>query len=307
MNALLYIIVAAFWGGSFIAIKPLVEVIPPMYAAALRIAIAVVFLTLMLPLMKTPLLIRTPIKKRIWLTGQFAFTVPFALLFWGEQRIAPGLAGILNGTVPLFVFALGAIFTPKAEAINTRRVVGLLFGILGLIVIFYPQIAASEGNSLLGTVAVTLMAVSYAVSTLMNRSIFTGNTEVHPFTNLFQQLLASLCVLGPLALLFNTWPTIDPKDYTMLATSTLYLGVGSTSIAFVLFYRLIKAWGAVRASTVTYVIPVAALFFDFIINHKAPSLSEAAGVLIVTAGVVILNWPANRIGTPKVIKQQNTK
>ncbi|MBY0451551.1 MAG: DMT family transporter, partial [Bdellovibrionaceae bacterium] len=97
MNVALYIIVAAFWGGSFIAIKPLVEVMPPMYAAALRIAIAVLFLVIALPVLKAPLFIRSPIKKRIWLTGQFAFTLPFALLFWGEQRIAPGLAGILNG------------------------------------------------------------------------------------------------------------------------------------------------------------------------------------------------------------------
>ncbi len=294
MNIALYILVAGFWGGSFIAIKPLVEVMPPMYAAALRIAIAVLFLALALPVLKAPLFIRTSVKKRIWLTGQFAFTLPFALLFWGEQRIAPGLAGILNGTVPLFVFALGAIFTPKAEPINARRVLGLLFGITGLIVIFYPQIMESQSNSLLGTVAVTLMSASYAVSALMNRSIFIGSPEIHPFTNLFQQLLASLCVLGPIAILFNSWPTIEPKDYPMVMTSTLYLGVGSTSIAFVMFYRLIKAWGAVRASTVTYIIPIAALLFDFLINRTQPVFSELSGVLIVTAGVIILNWPSRR-------------
>lgn len=294
MNAIIYIIVACFWGGSFIAIKPLVEVMPPMYAAALRIGIAVLFLALALPVLKTPLLVRSKIKKRIWLTGQFAFTLPFALLFWGEQRIAPGLAGILNGTVPLFVFALGAIFTPKVEAINTRRVLGLLFGLVGLIVIFYPQIIESRDNSLIGTIAVTLMAVSYAISALLNRSIFTGNPEVHPFTNLFQQLLASLVVLGPVAILFNTWPTLEPQHSTMMLASTLYLGVGSTSIAFMLYYRLIRSWGAIRASTVTYIIPIAALGFDFVINHTQPALSELLGVLIVTVGVLALNWPQRR-------------
>jgi drug/metabolite transporter (DMT)-like permease len=72
----------------------------------------------------------------------------------------------------------------------------------------------------------------------------------------------------------------------------LYLGIVSTSIAFMLFYRLIRAWGSVRAATVTYVIPVAALALDFGLNGNVPQVNEVLGVVFVTAGVVILNLPA---------------
>jgi drug/metabolite transporter (DMT)-like permease len=291
-NYFLYFVTACFWGGSFIAIKPLVEVVPPVYAAALRVLIAVVFLVGLLPFLKVPYFHFGRARYRIALTGQFAFTIPFALLFWGEQRISPGLAGILNGTVPLFVFLIGAVVTPGAEVVNKRRVAGLLFGLVGLVVIFYPQLVDVSANSLEGTIAVTFMAVAYAISTLLNRGLFTGHPEVHPFTNLFQQLGSSLVVILPLAYVVSgPLPELAPTHYSMVLASSLYLGVGSTSIAFVLFYKLIQSWGAVRASTVTYLIPLAALFFDFLMNQVKPSGSETLGVLIVTIGVVTLNWP----------------
>lgn len=292
MNAFYYVLVACFWGGSFIAIKPLVEVIPPLLAAWLRIAVAVLFLTAFLPLIKVRLGVRGTIKFRLWFIGQFAFTIPFALLFWGERLISPGLAGILNGTVPLYVFFLGLVFYPGIESITRRKILGLILGMIGLIIIFYPQIVASQTHSLLGTIAVSLMSVSYAISGLMNRNVFKNHPEIHPFTNLYQQILAAMIVLLPVSISFEGLPDFNENLFRVnTILSILYLAIGSTSIAFVLFYKLIWAWGVVRASTVTYLIPVAALSFDFIINQTSPAMNESFGVLAVTAGVVILNWP----------------
>lgn len=286
-----YIIVAAFWGGSFIAIKPLVAEVSPFFAAGLRVVIAFLFLSMLLPVMKIPLSITGGIKKRVWLIGQFAFTLPFALLFWGEQLISPGLAGILNGTVPLYVFILGAIFTPGIETITKRKISGLVLGILGLLVIFYPQIQGGESNSYLGTIAVSLMAMSYAIAGLMNRNIFNNHPGIHPFTNLYQQLMASSIVMLPLSLAIDGFPAMEPFQKPSIIFAVLYLAIGSTSIAFILFYKLIKAWGVVRASTSTYLVPIAALIFDFFINKTQPAGSELLGVLIVTLAIVTLNWP----------------
>lgn len=292
MNVFFYVLVACFWGGSFIAIKPLVEIVPPLFAAWLRIFVAVIFLTGLLPLLKVSLWTSGQIKWRIWLIGQFAFTIPFGLLFWGERLISPGLAGILNGTVPLYVFVLGALFTPGIESITSKKIVGLVLGISGLVIIFYPQLSGGPTNSLWGTIAVSLMSVSYAVSGLMNRNVFKDYPQIHPFTNLYQQIVAAMFVLLPISLLLEGFPELNSTLLTSTSVaSVLYLGIGSTSIAFVLFYKLIWAWGVVRASTVTYLIPVAALIFDFLINRTYPAQNEFFGVVAVTSGVVILNWP----------------
>jgi drug/metabolite transporter (DMT)-like permease len=292
MNILLFVLVACFWGGSFIAIKPLVELIPPVMAATLRIGIAILFLMLLFPLMKIPLSVPKSIRWRVWITGVFAFALPMALLFWGERSINPGLAGVLNGTVPLFVFIFGALFTPGVEVINRRKLIGLFLGMSGVIIIFLPtETAPLVGASMWGGLAVLFMAISYAVSVLLNRNIFTQRPDVHPFSNLFQQLLFAFVLLLILSLLLEGWP-----DQSLVYFSTqvwlpiLYLAIGSTSIAFVIFYKLIKDWGSVRASTVTYIVPAAALIFDFILNGHRPSLNEIFGIVIVTVGVVMLNF-----------------
>jgi len=296
MNVFIFLVVACFWGGSFIAIKPLVEIVPPMSAAMLRLGLAIVFLLILFPVMKVPLKIKKDLRIRIWGTGVFAFAIPFALLFWGERSISPGLAGVLNGTVPLFVFVLGAVFTPGVEIINLKKIVGLLLGLLGVIIIFLPKDTQSFfDSSLVGALAVMFMAVSYAVSVLLNRRLFTKFPEVHPFTNLFHQLCSGFSILLIVALIVDGVPSLSAwQPASSVWIPIVYLSVGSTSIAFVLFYKLIKEWGSVRAATVTYVIPPAALLLDFIWNRTVPSINELVGVVIVTTGVVILNWPNNK-------------
>jgi drug/metabolite transporter (DMT)-like permease len=296
LNFILFILIACFWSGSFIAIQPLVRAMPPLTAGALRIGVAVVFLTILLPIMRLPFSIPKSIRLRIWFTGVVAFSIPFAFLFWGEKSISPGLAGILNGTVPIWVFILGLIFTPQAEVVTTRKILGLLSGIGGVVAIFLPKLLLGHvDNSLLGTIAVALMASSYGASVLMNRTLFLKNPNLNPFVNLYNQLIAAFIVLFLIAVVIEGFP--HPENWQPFATviaAEFYLGCVSTSIAFMMFYHLIRKWGSVRAATVTYVIPAVTLVFDLVINSHAPSLSDFLGVLGVTIGVIILNLPQRR-------------
>jgi drug/metabolite transporter (DMT)-like permease len=296
MNLLIFLLVACFWGGSFVAIQPLVQVMPPVWAGALRIAVSLVFLGLVIPRLGIPLRLSHELRARVWGTGLVAFGLPFALLFWGERSISPGLAGILNGTVPLWVFVLGLAFTPGVEPVTSRKVAGLLGGLLGVIAIFQPRLAtAGQDPSLAGVVAVTLMAMSYGVSVLSNRVIFSNHPKLHPFTNLFQQQCAGFLVIALFALIVDGVPVpAQWQPWSTVVVCELYLGVMSTSIAFMMFYRVIRAWGAVRAATVTYIVPAAALGFDLILNGHAPRASDLLGIVCVTAGVVALNWPARK-------------
>jgi drug/metabolite transporter (DMT)-like permease len=300
MNFLLFILIAGFWSGSFIAIQPLVQVMPPLFAGAVRVGVAVLFLTAFLPCVKVRLTVPRAIFVRVWITGVVAFAIPFSLLFWGERSISPGLAGILNGTVPIWVFVLSLIFTPKAESVTPRKVIGLLSGILGVTAIFLPKLLAagsdhSSLSTLLGALAVAFMACSYGTGVLLNRTLFLRHPNLSPFTNLYQQLIAGFAGLLVVALAIEGLP--HPETWQPLRTviwAEAYLGIGSTSIAFAMFYRLIQKWGSVRAATVTYVIPAVTLLFDVVINSRAPSLSDLFGVLGVTFGVVILNFPARK-------------
>jgi drug/metabolite transporter (DMT)-like permease len=114
--------------------------------------------------------------------------------------------------------------------------------------------------------------------------------------NLYHQLIAAFIALFIFAVIFEGVP--HPSHWQPFQTviyAEFYLGCVSTSIAFMMFYHLIRKWGSVRAATVTYVIPAITLIFDLLINSHAPTLSEFLGVLGVTAGVVILNFPRAKL------------
>jgi drug/metabolite transporter (DMT)-like permease len=299
-NVILYLAVACFWSGSFIAIEPLVKIVPPMAAAGLRLAIALLFLFFILPYLKISYWIPKKSKLLIWITGLFAFTFPFALLFWGEKTVAPGIAGVLNGTVPIWAFILGAIFTPGREPIVLKKFFGLLLGLAGVICIFWPKLGGDP--SLPGVIAITFMAVSYAASSLMNREIFANYKHIHPFTNLFHQLIAGLIGLILLSAMFEGIPDINSwQPHSTVLLTSLYLGIISTCIAFMFFYHLIKVWGPIQATTVAYLVPAITLIFDFLLNHSKLKMNELAGLIFITLGVMIIN-----INFSKIFKKQSS-
>lgn len=297
MNLFILVLVACLWSGSFIAIQPLVRIVPPVTAGALRIAVALAFLSVALPCLKVPFAVPAAARRRVWLTGFFAFGLPFAFLFWGEKTVSPGLAGMLNGTVPLWVFILGSIFTPGAEPATARKVGGLSLGFLGISLIFLPKVLrATEGFSPWGAAALAGMAMSYAVGVLLNRSTFREHPGLHPFANLFQQLVSALLTLLAISLPIEGLPRPGEwRPWSTVIGAELYLGCVSTSIAFMFFYRLIRAWGAVRASTVTYVVPSMTLILDALLNGALPGPFDVAGVIAVTLGVAIMNLPASSL------------
>src|ERR1700751_2757272 len=104
VDVVLFILLAAFWGGSFVAIKFAVQVFPSTFSAMLRVGLALAVLFALFRYQRREFSVPSPARNNRWLAALFARGLPFALLFWGEKRIAPGLAGIINGTVPIWTF-----------------------------------------------------------------------------------------------------------------------------------------------------------------------------------------------------------
>jgi drug/metabolite transporter (DMT)-like permease len=75
---------------------------------------------------------------------------------------------------------------------------------------------------------------------------------------------------------------------TSALLASVYLGVVSTAIAFLMYYHLIREWGVVRASSVTYIAPIIALFWDFVFFRNEPGLFEGIGITAILCGVVLI-------------------
>ncbi len=290
INSLLFSLLACFWGGSFIAIKYAISDIPAFTAAFYRVFFASIFLAI--------IFFRSiKLNKFLWekeliyvaLAGLCSIGIPFSLLFWGEQFIAPSIAGILNGTVPFWTLIIGFVFLQDPKTISPFKITGLFLGLIGMCFIFGPKIKM-QGNieELYGLLSLVSMAVTYGIGTNLNRKILTKNQNIKGPTSLFIQHIVAAIYLGCISIFVD-----GPFDLELLiisknAWSIFYLSFFSTSLAFIIFFRLIRELGSVTASSVTFFVPAVALILDIAINGHLLTLFEGIGTIIIFTSMYFL-------------------
>ncbi len=257
INYLWFFLLAAFWSGSFVAIKAVVLHLPPFFGAMLRVGLALIFLSLIFCFLKKSVAVPFNLRCRIWIIGLFAQGFPFFFFFYGEQHISAGLTGILNGTVPIWTLVFSLI-SPKTRNFSFLKCIGLFTGLLGICIIFWPLLNFNSTHSaLLGTISVLLMAISYSIGNLLNQYMLSGQTKLDFYANIYHQHWASLIFLMLTSLLFEHWPSSSLLLHTpIIWVASIYMGLFSTAIAWIIYYHLIREWDAVRASAVMYVVPI---------------------------------------------------
>ena len=206
---------------------------------------------------------------------------PYFFFGWGVERIASGLAGVLNATTPLFtvVFAL----TTRSERSSAARMAGLLLGFVGVVVLAAPWRTTALGGSLPGVGACLLGSACYAASYVYARRFLTGRG--------FSALVLSAGQMAAGAVLLVLVRPMVARSPVMLTptviASLLVLGILGTGVAYVLNYRLIADEGAVAASTVTYLIPLVAVVLGALILNEPLTWHLLAGGAIVLVGVAV--------------------
>ena len=292
INYCWFFLLAAFWSGSFVAIKAVVLHVPPFFGAMLRVGLALIFSSLIFYSLKKRLAVPFNLRWRIWIMGLFSQGIPFLFLFYGERHISAGLAGILNGTVPIWTLIFSLI-SPQTRNFSFLKCIGLFTGLLGICVIFWPLLNFNTSHSaLLGTAAVLIMAISYSISNLLNQYMLSGQTKLNFYANIYHQLWASFIFLMIASLLFEHWPSSNLLLHTpIIWVASIYMGLFSTALAWIIYYYLIREWDAVRASAVLYVVPIMAILWDFVFFHNRPQWTEGLGVIAILLGVVLIQWP----------------
>ncbi len=290
INYLLFGLLSLFWGGSFVAIKYLIEDIPSFTAAFYRVFFSILFLILIY--FKS-----IQIPKGWWgkelffssLAGLCSIGIPFCLLFWGERYVSPSMAGVLNGTVPFWTLMLSLMLFDGMKHITLKKVLGLVLGFVGITFIFGPKLSISGNqDEIYGLIAIVFMAISYSVGINLNKKILSHNKIITRNLNTIVQQVVSALFLGLVLLFVDGLPNlsllIDPQNYL----SILYLSLFSTCFAFIIFYSLIHHFGPVKASTVTFFVPPIALALDGIIYGRELTSFEGLGATIIIISMFLL-------------------
>lgn len=292
----LFIALALFWSLSFLSIRISIQFFHPVFSTLLRIAIAFLTLSLLFLCTKTPLKLSAKTTLLLWFQGIIGQALPFLFLFWGEQYITPGLASILNATVPLWVLLINGLILREKGTFTVKKTTGLFLGFFGIITLFAPMISdnpdVSDNLIIMGALAVSAMAISYASGAIFYQKIL-AKTQVMFKASVWHQHIGSLIFTFIVALLTNTWPLIHSiSDIPIEAIlALLYLGIFSTALAFLMYSYLIAEWGAVRAVSVLYIVPVFSVIWDVLFLQLPFHLYDFFGMIMILLGVLFVQRP----------------
>lgn len=295
MSYLLAFCLALCWGTAFLASKNIVDVLPPYWGACLRVLAGLVFFAVLFGVQRAKL--TCPLRElwRPWTISFMLILLPFAALSWGIQHTVPTVAGIFNGTVPIWSFLFGAVLLKGVDRFTWRRAAGVIIGLLGLLVIMRPQWQAAFSvpagqMALWGYAALLLMALSYGLGNVLTKKIMVDNTTLNWQANTFHQYLFAAVVL--LIISWGTEPTPTWAVFnTKLVLSIISAGVFSSAVAFLLMLTLIRRWGATRMASVTYFSPIVAMITDILFRARTPHTPELIGMMLIFVSLWLIQKP----------------
>ena len=138
MAAALYAMLCLIWGSTWLVIKVGLVGVPPFLAAGLRFLLSTLLAGLVLAVRRKRVNLTRDDKVCVLSLGLLVFWIDYAAVYWAEIRISSGLTAILFSTMPLMTSLLSAYWT-RSETLSGRKVVGILVGVLGTALLFWPH------------------------------------------------------------------------------------------------------------------------------------------------------------------------
>ena len=278
------------WGGSYLFMKLAVLTVPLFTIVLGRVSIAALALLIVLTISGTGI----PKGRRIWVAffgmGIFNNVIPMSLIVFSQNSISVGLASILNSITPLFTI-LVAHMTTNDERLTFRKLVGISFGIMGVVMLMGPELVDNFGVAALGEWACLGAALSYACANTFGRRFVQLGTK--PMQTAFGQVVASTVILAPLVIVVDQpWTISDPGFLPVL--SILALGLFCTALAYVIYFQILARSGATAIALVTFMIPPSAILMGWLALGEQISSQDFLGLSLIGVGLFSVNRQSNR-------------
>jgi drug/metabolite transporter (DMT)-like permease len=279
-----FAILGVVWSASFLWIKIALAEIGPFSLVAFRVLLGLIFAGGAVLLSRGA----WPRTFQGWfpflLLGLTSVAIPFFLITWGELSIDSAVASILNATVPLFTIVIAHLFLGD-DKMTVQRVLGLVVGFAGVIVLLSQDINNQARNSIIGQAAVIAASFLYAAS-----SVYARRTTLHVpgLVRGAGPLVSATLFMWIAAPLFEKPLLIPRLPLTWIAV--LWLGVLGTGLAITLWYYLLHEIGPTRTGMVTYIFPLGGVILGVIFLDEPLSWQLTVGALLIIASIVVVNW-----------------
>ena len=296
------------WGAAFTFSGSAVREVGFASVVFLRVSLALIVLAGVLFIQKKLPRIGWRLLGIFLIMGLLNNLIPFGLLFWAQSppdggsvaKVSSGLASIFNALTPFFAM-LVAQFVFFEEHLSARRLIGVGFGLGGVILLFtgvgdQATPGAPLTLQILAMSACTLAALSYGFGVVFGRRF--ARSGLNPTQSAFGQLLGSSLLALPFAL-FLDQPWAQPLPSLGFWGAIAGLAVLSTALAYMIYFWLIEHEGAVNAALVTLLIPASAMILGVLFLDERFKLFDFMGLALILLGLLvidgrILNWRKGR-------------
>ncbi|AHI28075.1 DMT family transporter [Marinobacter similis] len=276
----LLLVLSLLWGGSFFFVGVAVQDLPPLTIVALRVSLAAVGLWCVVLILG----LRPPRQWQVWLAflgmGTINNAIPFSLIVWGQTQIASGLASILNATTPLFTVVVATCLLTDERA-TPLKVLGVVIGFLGVVVMIGLP-ASSEPTPWVPQLAILCAAMSYAFGGVYGRRF--KALGVHPILTAAGQVTASGLIMMPIAMSLEGTQALSTASVQSWG-AILGLALFSTSLAYIIYFKLLESAGATNLLLVTLLVPGSAILLGILFLNESITATQLAGLGLIALGL----------------------
>ncbi len=282
-NWTLVFLLGFLWGASFLFVEILLNYISPFMIVYLRVSLASLILILYLILSKIKFQFSFLLVFNFFIMGMLNNVFPFLLITYGQQTVSGGLASILNANTSFLTILLASLIL-KNEPLTKSRIIGVLIGVIGVIIVvgygnIYDLFDKGSGKFL-----ILLSGLSYAFAAIFAKVRL---QNIQPEVAATGMLTMSTLILSPFIFLFYG-NEVSSLNIISMSYSLLFAVICSV-LAYFIYFKILLSTGAGNLLICTIIIPPSAILLNAILIGESITLNELIGLVIITFGLLILD------------------
>lgn len=275
---LLIALITSIWGTTWLVIKIGLNGVSPLLGAGLRFLVAGATLSLMARIRGRKRPHGNRAISHVIVFGVFMFSIPYGLVYWGEQYIPSSLASIIFSAMPFGVIFFAHLLIPE-ERFNMKQGLGTVLGFIGIILIFSDGEFNISNNFTLGMLAVLGSTACSGFASVWGKK-FTREIDTLS-TTAYGMMFGSL-----LLLIFSQFESARHLSPDLLTIgSIVYLGIFGSAVTFSVYFGLMRKIAVVKLSFITFLSPIVAIFSGWIILGETLGAHVFLGTTLVFLGI----------------------
>ena len=282
-NWILVLLLGFLWGASFLFVEILLNYISPFMIVYLRVSLASIILILYIVLSKIKLELSYLLIFNFFIMGMLNNVFPFLLITYGQQTVSGGLASILNANTSFLTILLASLIL-KNEPLTKSRMIGVLIGIIGVIIVIGYENISDLFNNQVGKIFILLSGLSYAFAAIFAKVRL---QSVKPEVAATGMLTMSTLILSPFIILFYGNEILSLNLISI--SYSLLFAVMCSVLAYFIYFKILVSTGAGNLLICTIIIPPSAILLNAIIIGELININEFIGLIVIVLGLLILD------------------